>query len=64
MTIGKIASSAEYRIDEQFQNFPIFRAKFRFSKLKKNLFSNLKIPEIFTLANSKNFELGKFQKFQ
>ena len=34
MNIGKIASSAEYRMDKQFQNFPIFGAKFWFSKLK------------------------------
>ena len=32
---GKISSSAEYRIDEQLQNLPIFRAKFWFPKLKK-----------------------------
>ena len=33
--IGKIARSAEYPMDEQFRNFPIFGAKFWFSKLKK-----------------------------
>ena len=35
MRIGKIASIAEYHMDEQFQNFPIFGAKFWFSKLNK-----------------------------
>ena len=35
--IGKIASCAEYQMDEQFQNLPIFRAKFWFSELKKIL---------------------------
>ena len=37
MKLGEIASSAEYRMDEQFQNLPIIGAKFWFSKLKKNL---------------------------
>ena len=40
MRIGKIASSAEYRMDKQSQNFLIFDAKFWFSELKnsRNLF--------------------------
>ena len=33
MRIGEIASSAEYQMDEQFQNLPIFGAKFGFFKL-------------------------------
>ena len=32
--IRKIASSAKYRVDEKFQNFQIFKAKFWFSKSK------------------------------
>ena len=35
MRIGNIASSAEYRMDERFQNLPIFEVNFWFSKLKK-----------------------------
>ena len=35
ISIGKIAKSAEYRMDKQFQNLLIFGTKFRFSKLKK-----------------------------
>ena len=34
MGIGEIARSAEYRIDEQLQNLPIFGAKFSFFKLE------------------------------
>ena len=37
MRIGEIASSAEYRLNEQFQNLAIFGAKFWFSKLEKIL---------------------------
>ena len=33
MRISEIASSAEYQMDEQFQNLPILRAKFWYSKL-------------------------------
>ena len=33
--IGKIASRAEYQIDEKFQNLSIFGANFQFSELKK-----------------------------
>ena len=35
MRIIKIASSAEYRMDEQFRSFPISGAKLWFFKLKK-----------------------------
>ena len=51
MRIEKIASSAEYRIDEQSLNLSIFRTKFLFSKLEKNSIS-------FFI-----FQFGKFQKF-
>ena len=37
MRIGKIGSSAEYRIGEQFQNLTIFGIKFWFPKLKKSI---------------------------
>ena len=37
MRIRKIASSAEYQMDEKFQNLPIFGAKFWFFKFKKIL---------------------------
>ena len=37
MRIGEITNSAEYRMDEQNQNLPIFGVKFWFYKLKKNL---------------------------
>ena len=37
MRIAKIASSAEYWMDEQLQNLSIFGAKFWFSKLEKIL---------------------------
>ena len=33
MRISRISSSAEDQMDEQLQNLPIFRTKFRFSKL-------------------------------
>ena len=36
MRIGKIASSAEYRIDHQFQNFLIFRISIVF-QIKKEI---------------------------
>ena len=35
--MSRIASGAEYRMEEQFQNFPIVGAKFWFFKLKKIL---------------------------
>ena len=57
MRIGKIASSAEYRIDKQFQNLLIFGISI--SKLKKFgkfvNFSSFKILEIPKISNLKNF---------
>ena len=35
MRIGETTISAEYQMDEQFQNFPIFSIEFWFSELKK-----------------------------
>ena len=50
MRIGKIASSVEFRMDEQFQNFPTFGTKFWFLKLnifwKFINFTIWKIPKI------------------
>ena len=37
MRIGEIRNSAEYQMDEQNQNFPIFGIKLWFSKLKKKI---------------------------
>ena len=54
MRIGKIASSAEYRMDKQFQNL-----NFEFSKLNKFWkfvnFSSCKILEIPKISNLENF---------
>ena len=69
MRIGKIASSAEYRMDKQFQNLLIFRISIIFEIvkiLKINNFSSCKILEIcyFTnFVNRKNCQSEKFQKF-
>ena len=35
MRIGKFASSAEYLMDEQFQNYQFSKSHFWFSKFKK-----------------------------
>ena len=42
MGIGEITNSAEYRMNEQNQNLPIFGNKLWFSKLKKKLHKFLK----------------------
>ena len=49
MRIGKIASSAKYSIDEQFQNFQFLQPNFGFSNW------------IF-LINMLSFQFGQFQK--
>ena len=66
MGIGKIASCGKYWRDEQFHNFPVFRAKF--------WFSNLKIPktsqfiernfDFSTWKNSRSLLIFQFEKFQ
>ena len=73
MRIGKIASSAEYRGDEQFQNFQLL-AKFWFYKLKEiykfvnfTIWKNPKIVKLKSSENfqseiSKNLQFGKFWK--
>ena len=59
MRIGKIANSAEYRKDEQFQNCEILVVQIE----KK--FRNLliwTISKICNLGNSKDLQFRKFQK--
>ena len=58
MRIGKIASSAEYRMDEQFKNGQFWEPKFGFPKWKNS--SNLLI---FDFKSSKSFQFEKFRKF-
>ena len=52
MRIGEIMSSAEYRMDEQFENLPIFGVKFRFSKLGK------KFQKVPTFYNFENYQIS------
>ena len=69
--IGEIANSAEYRMDEQNQNLPIFEIKLKFSKLKKKFqkfpkfynFENHQISIIDKLKNNNKIsEIVEFQK--
>ena len=55
MRVGKTASSAEYQMDEQFQNWQFLEPNFGFPNWKygRNLF-------IFYFGHSKNFQFGKF----
>ena len=68
MKIGKITNSAEYQMDEQNQNLPIFGIKLWFSKLKKKIpnFTISKIIKFPLLTNSKknnqSSEIVEFQK--
>ena len=59
MRIGEITNSAEYRLDEQNQNLPIFGVKFWFSKLKKKI---LKISQILQFRESSNFHYRQTHK--
>ena len=52
MRISEITNSAEYRMDEQYQNLPIFGIKLWFSKLKQKI---QKISQILQLRKSSNF---------
>ena len=68
MRIGEITNSAEYQMDEQNQNWPMFGIKLWFSELKKK-FPNFKISKIIKfplLTNSKKnnqkSEIVEFQK--
>ena len=70
MRIGEITNSAEYQIDKQNQNLPIFAIKLWFSKLKKKL-KNFKISKVMNfplLTNSKknnqSSEIVEFQKLE
>ena len=75
MRIGKIASSAEYRIDEQFQKCQFLEPNFDFLNLKKSQnflifqfgqFQKLqiwKIRKIFNMENSKNMANSKKLQF-
>ena len=48
MRISEITNNAEYQIDEQNQNLPIFGIKFWFSKLKKKI---QKFPKFYNFEN-------------
>ena len=68
MRIGNIASSAEYRMDEQFQNFQFLEPNLDFpnwKKISKFLnFQNWTIAKTSNLKNSKNLQFGNFTKIQ
>ena len=59
MKIDKVANGAEYRTDEQFQKLENLGILIIFRTKKK-----IKIPKVFNLENSLNFEFGKFVIFQ
>ena len=65
MRISEIASSAEYRIDEQFQNPDLKNSRnlliFQFGIFQK--FAIQKIRKICDFKNSETFPLEKFHKF-
>ena len=48
-------------MDKQFQNLPIFGAKFRFSKFEKNVTKS--IFKIVNFSNFLNFTISKIIKF-
>ena len=68
MRIGKIVSSAEYRMYEQFWNCQFLESNFDFPNWIKS--QNFLIPQfgkfrkiqILKICNLKNFQLWKFQK--
>ena len=68
MEIGEITNSAEYQMDEQNQNLPIFEIKLWVSKLKKKIpnfiiSKSIKFP-LLTNSKKKNqsSEIVEFQK--
>ena len=66
MRIGEIMNSAEYQMDEQKQNLPIFGIKLWFSKLKKK-FTNFEISKILNfllLTNSKKNQSSEIVEFK
>ena len=58
MKIGEITSSAEYQMDEQNQNLPIFGIKLWFSELKKKI---PKSSQILQFRKSSNFHYWQTQ---
>ena len=67
MRIGESTNSAEYQMEEQNQNLPIFGIKLWFSKLKKNsqilIFRKSSISIIDELKkNNQSSEIVEFQK--
>ena len=57
--IGEITNSAEYRMDEQNQNSPIFGIKLWFSKLKKKF---QKLPKFYNFENHQIPIIDKIKK--
>ena len=69
MRIGEITNSAEYRMNEQNQNLPIFGIKLWFSRVKKNSknfphFTISKIIEFPLLTNSKKNQISEIVECQ
>ena len=66
MRLGEIASSAKYRMDEQFPNLPIFGAKFWFSQLEKKFYNFKKFShcKILEFRKSSNFHYLKMSKIE
>ena len=74
MIIGKIASSKEYRMDEQFRNCEFSEPNFDFPSWEKSrnflifLFAQFqkfqiwKIWKFFNMENSKNLQFSQFKK--
>ena len=66
MRIGEVTNSVAYQMDEQNQNFPIFRIKLWFFKLQKKI-PNLKISKIIKfllLTNTKKNQSSEIVEFQ
>ena len=59
MRIGEITNSAEYQMDEQNQNLPIFGIKLWFSKLKKKF---QKFPKFYNFENHHISIIDKLNK--
>ena len=65
MKINEKMNSAEYQMDEQNQNLPIFGIKLWFSKLKKNLkFYNFEIHQISIIDKIKKNQSSEIVGFQ
>ena len=58
-SIGEITNSAEYLMDKQNQNLPIFEIKLRFSELKKKF---LKFPKFYNFENNQISIIEKLEK--